>query len=172
MEFSRQEYWSGLLCPSPGCLPDPGMEPGSPALQADSLPSEPPGKLGFVVQCLQVICSLQASASEVLDEDSNVYPSTSEDSVKSFSTHNLSTTSSISITPQSHSVFSSFTFLPPFFPFPFLKKKSQMLRVCVKFLFPSLLTNSKRGMFLYLSMICWPLLRTSRTKYTFCSKIS
>ena len=36
--------WSGLLCPPPGDLPDPGMEPRSPALQADSLPSEPPGK--------------------------------------------------------------------------------------------------------------------------------
>ena len=45
MEFSRQEYWSGLPIPSPGDLPDPGIEPGSPALQADSLPSEPPGKL-------------------------------------------------------------------------------------------------------------------------------
>ena len=44
MEFSRQEYWSGLPFPSPGDLPDPGIEPGSPALQADSLPSEPPGK--------------------------------------------------------------------------------------------------------------------------------
>ena len=41
MEFSRQEYWSGLPYPSPGDLPDPGIEPGSPALQADSLPSEP-----------------------------------------------------------------------------------------------------------------------------------
>ena len=36
MEFSRQEYWSGLPFPSPGDLPDPGIEPGSPALQADS----------------------------------------------------------------------------------------------------------------------------------------
>ena len=44
MEFSRQEYWSGLPCPSPGDLPDPGIEPGSSALQAVSLPSEPPGK--------------------------------------------------------------------------------------------------------------------------------
>ena len=43
--FSRQEYWSGLLLPSPGDLPNPDIEPGSPALQADSLPSEPPGKL-------------------------------------------------------------------------------------------------------------------------------
>ena len=43
MEFSRPEYWSGLLFPSLGDLPDPGIEPGSPALQADSLPAEPPG---------------------------------------------------------------------------------------------------------------------------------
>ena len=42
--FSRQEYWSGLPFPSPGDLRDPRIEPGSPALQADSLPSEPPGK--------------------------------------------------------------------------------------------------------------------------------
>ena len=44
MGFSKQEYWSGLPCPSPGDLPDPGIEPGSAALQADSLLSEPPGK--------------------------------------------------------------------------------------------------------------------------------
>ena len=42
--FSRQEYWSGLPFPSPEDLPDPGIEPGSPALWADALPSEPPGK--------------------------------------------------------------------------------------------------------------------------------
>ena len=42
-EFSRQEYWSGLSFPSPGGLPHPGSEPESPAQQADSLPSEPPG---------------------------------------------------------------------------------------------------------------------------------
>src|SRR5574340_945194 len=42
--FSRQEYWSGLPFLSPGDLPNPGIEPGSPELQADSLPSEPPGK--------------------------------------------------------------------------------------------------------------------------------
>ena len=40
MGFSRQEYWSGLLFPSPGDLPDPGIEPRSPALQADYLPAE------------------------------------------------------------------------------------------------------------------------------------
>ena len=44
MGFSRQEYWSGLPCPPPGDLADTGIKPGSPALQADSLPSEPPGK--------------------------------------------------------------------------------------------------------------------------------
>ena len=44
MEFSRQEYWRGLLTPSPGDHPDPGTEPQSPALQVDSSPSEPPGK--------------------------------------------------------------------------------------------------------------------------------
>jgi len=41
MEFSRQEYWSGLPFPSPGDLHHPGIKPGSPALQADYLPSEP-----------------------------------------------------------------------------------------------------------------------------------
>ena len=41
MGFSRQEYWSGLPFPSPKDLPNPGIEPGSPALQADVLPSEP-----------------------------------------------------------------------------------------------------------------------------------
>ena len=45
MGFSRQEYWSGLPFPSPGDLPDPGIEPRSPALQVDALTSEPPGKL-------------------------------------------------------------------------------------------------------------------------------
>ena len=44
MGFSRQEYWSRLPCPSPGDLPNPGIEPRSPTLQVDSLPSKPPGK--------------------------------------------------------------------------------------------------------------------------------
>ena len=43
MGFSRQEYWTGLPFPSPGDLPDSGIKPRSPALQADSLLSEPPG---------------------------------------------------------------------------------------------------------------------------------
>ena len=45
MRFPRQEYWSELPFPSPEDFPDPGIEPGSPTLQADALPSEPPGKL-------------------------------------------------------------------------------------------------------------------------------
>ena len=44
MVFSRQEYWSGVPLPSPGDLPDPGIKPWSSALQADALPSEPPGE--------------------------------------------------------------------------------------------------------------------------------
>ena len=44
MEFSRPEYWSGLLCPLPGDLPNPGIEPGSPTLQANGLPADPLGK--------------------------------------------------------------------------------------------------------------------------------
>ena len=45
MKFCRQEYWSGLPFPSPGDLPDRGIEPGSPALEADTLTSEPLGKI-------------------------------------------------------------------------------------------------------------------------------
>ena len=52
--FSRQEYWNGLPFPSPGDLPNPGTEPRSPALQADPLPSDPPGRLGCIV--MYVLC--------------------------------------------------------------------------------------------------------------------
>ena len=48
MEFSRPEYWSGLPFPSPQDLPDPEIKPGSPALQADSLPSEPFGEIANI----------------------------------------------------------------------------------------------------------------------------
>ena len=51
VEFSRQEYWNGLPFPTPGDLPDPEIEPGSPALQAGSLLSEPPGKPIFYSTC-------------------------------------------------------------------------------------------------------------------------
>ena len=57
MGFSRQEYWNGLPVLSPGDLPDPGTEPGSPALQADSLLPEPPGKSLAVITFL-LICHL------------------------------------------------------------------------------------------------------------------
>ena len=51
MEFSSQEYWSGFPFPSLGDLPDPGIEPRSPALQADTLPSEPPEQLYYENGC-------------------------------------------------------------------------------------------------------------------------
>ena len=54
MGFSRQEYWVGLPFPSPGGLPNPGIEPRSPALQADSIPPEPPGKPVCVRVCARV----------------------------------------------------------------------------------------------------------------------
>ena len=53
MGFSRQEYWSGLPFPSPGDLPNPGIEPGSPALQADTLTSEPPAAVAAAAKSLQ-----------------------------------------------------------------------------------------------------------------------
>ena len=68
MEFSRQGYWSGEPFPSPGDLPDPGTEPGSPSLQADSLLSEPPGnsmkclmlfKYAFCLNQLEWVLCLQ-----------------------------------------------------------------------------------------------------------------
>ena len=51
MGFSRQEHWSGLPFPSPGDLPDPGIEPGSLALEADALTSEPTGKPEIEYRC-------------------------------------------------------------------------------------------------------------------------
>ena len=62
MEFSRQKYWSRLPLPPPGDLPDPGIEPRSPALQADALSSEPPGKPHILyqfsaVQLLSPVCN-------------------------------------------------------------------------------------------------------------------
>ena len=54
MEFSRPEYWSGEPFSSPGDLPNPGMEPRSPTLQADSSPAEPPGEPWLLKQhCIQ-----------------------------------------------------------------------------------------------------------------------
>ena len=62
MGFSRQEYWSGLPFPSPGDLPNPGIEPGSPTLQADALTSEPPG----VGEIPDTLVSLTSVVSAVL----------------------------------------------------------------------------------------------------------
>ena len=66
MVFSTQEYWSGLPFPSPGDLPNPGIEPGSPTLKADALTFEPPGKpdyLGFEdLFCTVLMCILATSA--------------------------------------------------------------------------------------------------------------
>ena len=56
-EILQQEYWSGLPFSSPGDLPHPGIKPGSPALQADSLPSEPPGKPKQTIP-LSLLCTL------------------------------------------------------------------------------------------------------------------
>ena len=58
MEFSRPEYWSGLPFPSPGDLPNPGIEPRSPALQNDCLPSEPYilGYIIILITSLYYIC--------------------------------------------------------------------------------------------------------------------
>ena len=58
MGFYIQEYWSGLPFPSPGDLPDPGIEPGSPALQAESLPTELQGKLYHLCSTLKYIANL------------------------------------------------------------------------------------------------------------------
>ena len=55
MEFSRQEYWRGLPFPSPGDSPDVGIKPGSPALQEDSLLSEPPGKPSELEDTLKIL---------------------------------------------------------------------------------------------------------------------
>jgi len=57
--FSRQEYWSELSCPPPGDLSNPGIEPRSPTLQVDSLPSEPPRKPALAVRQCQVTSSSQ-----------------------------------------------------------------------------------------------------------------
>ena len=59
MEFSGQEHWGGLTFPSPGDLPNPGIEPGSPALEADALTSEPPGKPSVPIQLLNFLLSVQ-----------------------------------------------------------------------------------------------------------------
>ena len=69
IKFSRQEYWSWLPFPSPGDLSDPGIEPGFPTLQEDSLPSEPPGKPFLddifsnttCLECLLCACTISST---------------------------------------------------------------------------------------------------------------
>ena len=68
MGFSRQEYWSGLPFPTPGDLPDPGMEPASPALVGQLFTTEPPGKplcvyLLLSRKVIEFICFTQGSIS-------------------------------------------------------------------------------------------------------------
>ena len=63
MGFSRQEYWSGLPFPSPGDLPNPGIKPRSPALQADALTSEPPGKTAVIFYMISLRFSILGSSS-------------------------------------------------------------------------------------------------------------
>ena len=62
--FSRQECWSGLPFPSSGDLPNPGIEPGSPALQADALPSAPPGKPNSLAT---IVCEVTQSCPTLCD---------------------------------------------------------------------------------------------------------
>ena len=58
MGFSRREYWSGLPFPSPVDLPDPGIDPGSPALEADALTSEPPGKIILCINKFSLLAEI------------------------------------------------------------------------------------------------------------------
>ena len=67
MGFPRQEYWSGLPFPPPGDLSDPGMDPGSPALQAESLPIEPQGKPYSLPQTLTASLLVSCSAEMTRD---------------------------------------------------------------------------------------------------------
>ena len=69
MGFSRQEHWIGLPFPSPGDLPNPGIEPGSPTFQADALTSELPGKLTLKLRASGAPpqpCSLQVPGGAIL----------------------------------------------------------------------------------------------------------
>ena len=80
MGFSKQEYWSGLSFSSIGDLPNPGLEPGFPTLQADALPSEPPGKPSTIslsskkVLHSNLLLPLPSSDSQPLEENPLLYP--------------------------------------------------------------------------------------------------
>ena len=71
MGFSRQEYWSGLPIPSPEDLPDPVIEPRSPALQADTLLSLPPGKPISVVGTSQNLCFVPVTHEKLKEKKKN-----------------------------------------------------------------------------------------------------
>ena len=77
MGFSRQEYWNGLPFPSPGDLPNPGIEPGSLALQADSLPSEPPGNSSKREVCSNTI--LPQETRKISNKEHNLTPTATRD---------------------------------------------------------------------------------------------
>ena len=66
MQFSRKEYWSGLPFPSPGHLPNPGIEPGSPALQAVALPSELLGESKVTQLCLTLCVPMEYTVHGIL----------------------------------------------------------------------------------------------------------
>ena len=68
-EFSRQEYWSGLLFPSPGDLLNPGIKPGSPVLQADALSSEPPGITSRISEAEKRIGELEDKMAKITSEE-------------------------------------------------------------------------------------------------------
>ena len=73
MGFSRQEYWRGQSFPSPGDLPNPGIETGSPTMQADSILSELPGK-PVLINLLKIICSKSGLIFEAKNENiSKIY---------------------------------------------------------------------------------------------------
>ena len=74
MGFSRQEYWSGLPFPSPGDLRDPGMEPSSPTLQEDSLPTEPPGKSPSLPSWNQIFALFLECEALILGMNLGVHP--------------------------------------------------------------------------------------------------
>ena len=83
MGFSRQEYWSGLPCPPPGDLPNPGIKPRSPTLQADSLLSQPPeklkntgvGSLSLLLKCLFSLKELRHVLNFPEPQEAGIFPS-------------------------------------------------------------------------------------------------
>ena len=87
MVFSRQQYWSGLPFPSPGDLPKPGIEPGSPTLQTDTLPSEPLGKFYGNTMLPMEISHPQHSSQSALIKTSSIMSFFCSKSSNGFSSH-------------------------------------------------------------------------------------